>query len=66
MDDVVFALQEQLRSELALMDSLPRRLRINPKFYHSLSPIADEFYTATTWGLDIIEDPMVNGYKIEY
>ncbi len=65
MNDVVFGLQEQLRSELN-SNSLPRRIRINSVFYHELSPIIDEFFNSTTWGLDIIEDPMVSGYKIEY
>ena len=58
-------ISNKLRKELSITPHV-RRVKINPYFYKKLSLIVDEVYSNTFYGLNIIEDPSIETYKIEY
>lgn len=56
---------EEFRKNVDISDR-PRVIRVNPYFYHSLSSITDDIFNNRIYGIDIIEDPSVETYEIEY
>ena len=41
------------------------RVRVNPRLYHEFSIIVDKIFHETNSPVYLIEDPLVNIYKIE-
>ncbi len=59
------AISDKLRKELITTPHV-QSVKINPYFYNKLSIIVDEVCSNHPYGLDIIEDPSIQTYKINY
>lgn len=43
-----------------------RRIRISPLFYHTLCSVIDNVPSDSLYGIDVIEDPSVETYELQY
>lgn len=56
---------DQLRQELLYAPQV-RKVKINPFLYNQLCLVVDEIESDSVWGINIVEDPSVETYEIEY
>lgn len=61
LEDIYNNLRQELKDNPSI-----RRVRVNPFLYQQLCNVIDREDSHTLYGMDIIEDPSVDTYVIEY